>query len=82
MIPRAIGMLALFAALGLAFGNQPYLEEAFGYGRPASPLVLFVMLNALHTRAWMPLAASLAMTPSVLVSFLSYAVKIGRKMVG
>jgi hypothetical protein len=54
--------VACFLLLGLALGNQNHLIDAYGYARPLSPLILWVVLRALATRAWA------ALIPPVLVA--------------
>lgn len=54
--------VALFLLLGLLLGNPGHLLSAYGYGRPLSPLILWVALTALAARKWA------ALVPPVLVS--------------
>jgi hypothetical protein len=68
--PVAISV-ALFLAMGLATGQPAHMLEAFGYARPVSPLLLFVMLQAVVSVRWVGLAAPLAITLNV-CQFLGY----------
>ena len=68
--PVAISV-ALFLAMGLAAGQPAHMLEAFGYARPVSPLLLFVMLQAVVSARWAGLAAPLLITLNV-CQFLGY----------
>ena len=68
--PVEIGVL-LFLCLGMVLGSPGHMLEAFGYGRPVSPLLLYVMLEAAARGAWAALAAPLPLTMSVGMFFVS-----------
>ena len=44
--------IAAFLILGLMLGDPVHLQVAYGYGRPLSPLILWVVLLALESRNW------------------------------
>jgi hypothetical protein len=46
------------------------MQDAYGYARPVSPLLLYVMLRAAASRRWWQLAAPLAVTVSILIYFV------------
>jgi hypothetical protein len=63
--PSAPSIAALqFAALAMVLAAPRHLEEPFGWARPISPLLLWILLDALRRRAWAewlaPIAVSLA----------------------
>lgn len=63
--------VALFLVMGLAAGQPAHMLEAFGYARPVSPLLLFVMLQAVVSTRWVCLAAPLLVTLNA-CQFLGY----------
>jgi hypothetical protein len=63
--------LTCFLVLGLVLGHRGHLAEAFGYARPVSPLILWLMLQAVVVRAWWALAPPLLVSAGVGVHFLS-----------
>jgi hypothetical protein len=75
IIDRGLGPVTLcagfFACLALALGAPAHMAEAFGYGRPVSPLLLWIMLEAVLRKQWQ------ALTPPLLVS-LSVSLVFGR----
>ena len=62
--------VALFLALAAILGDPTHMKDAYGYGRPVSPLLLYVILRAAASRRWGQLAAPLAVTFSILVYFV------------
>jgi hypothetical protein len=54
--------VASFLLLGLLLGHPGHLMSAYGYSRPLSPLILWVVLMALESRKWT------ALVPPALVS--------------
>lgn len=68
--PGVTAAVGLFCALGLAAGHPSHLIEAFGFGRPVSPLLLWVTLVAIARRAWWALPAPLAVTPALASNLL------------
>lgn len=74
--------VGLFVALALVLASPVYLYDPFGYGRPASPLLLWVMLEAVERGAWIALAAPLAISPNVSLVFGRPAIEIARGLLG
>ncbi len=70
----------LFLGLGLVLGSPEYMAEAVGYGRPVSPLLLYVLLEAVRAGAWLALLAPLAVTLSVGVFFAKPLLRILRHL--
>ena len=52
--------VGLFVALGLVMGSPYYLIEPYGYARPVSPLLLFLMLRGTLSGLIAPLTLTLA----------------------
>ena len=71
---------ALFALLGLILGDATHLTEAVGFGRPVSPLILFVMLRGIASREWLSIAAPLGMCIGCGIFYVSPAIRIGRAL--
>lgn len=63
-----------FALLALVLGAPDHMIDAFGFARPVSPLLLWVMLEAGSRKAW------IALTPPLLVS-LSVSLAFGRSLI-
>jgi hypothetical protein len=61
--------LACFAVLALILGAPPHLIDAFGFARPVSPLLLWVMLEAVRRGTWAALAPPLLVSLSVSLVF-------------
>jgi hypothetical protein len=74
--------IGLFVALALVLASPGYLYDPFSYGRPASPLLLWVMLEAAGRRAWIALAAPLAISSNVGLVFAWPAVEIAKSLMG
>ncbi len=58
-----------FACLALVLGAPSHMTEAFGFGRPVSPLLLWIMLEAVSRKAWPALAPPLLVSLSVSLVF-------------
>jgi hypothetical protein len=58
-----------FAALALVLGSPDYMIEAYGFGRPVSPLLLWIMIEAVSSSQWAALAPPLVVSLSVSVAF-------------
>ncbi|MFN7924293.1 MAG: hypothetical protein U0Q16_29595 [Bryobacteraceae bacterium] len=69
----------LFAALGLMLGHEAHLAEAIGFGRPVSPLFLYVFFQALRDARWPGVFSTLTLAPAVL---LSPVYRVSRWLVG
>ncbi len=70
--------VALFAALALVLGGRDHMIDAFGFGRPVSPLLLWVMLEAVSRKVWSALVPPLLVTLSVSVVFGRPLIEIAR----
>ncbi len=73
--PAAI-TIGLFVVLGLVAGSPEHLIEAYGYSRPLSPLLLFVMLQAVARRLWLALVPPLLVSISIATFFIDPAWRI------
>jgi hypothetical protein len=63
---------AFFVALELALSSLPgYMDEAFGFARPVSPLLLWLAIEAVSRKKWMALAPPLLPSFSVGLVFIS-----------
>lgn len=65
--------IACFVLLALALGNQEHLADTYGYARPVSPLILWIMLRATARRAWAILISPLLVSAGVGVYLVSPA---------
>jgi hypothetical protein len=54
-----------FAALGLVLGSPSHMLDAFGFARPVSPLLLWIMIEAVSRKRWIALAPPLLISLSV-----------------
>ena len=73
----------LFAALALVLGSLPgYMEEAFGFSRPVSPLLLWILIEAVSRRKWAALAPPLLLSLSVSLVFVSPFLAIVKGLLG
>jgi hypothetical protein len=61
--------VGLFAALALVLGAPSHMIEAFGFSRPVSPLLLWIMLEAVSRGAWAALAPPLLVSLSASLTF-------------
>jgi hypothetical protein len=61
--------VGFFACLGLVLGAPSHMVEAFGFGRPVSPLLLWIMLEAISRKTWAALAPPLLVSLSVSLVF-------------
>ena len=78
---RGLGPVTLcvgfFAALALVLGEPSHMLDAFGFGRPVSPLLLWIMLEAVSRKMWAslvpPLLVSFSVSLALVVPFLTVA---------
>ena len=63
--------ICLFLGLGLVLGSPEHMTEAVGYGRPVSPLLLFVLLQAIRAGTWFAMAPPMLVTLSAGMYLLS-----------
>lgn len=68
--------VAFFAALALMLGSPVYMIEAYGFGRAVSPLLLWVIIEAVSSHQWTALAPPLLVSLSVSVAFASPLVTV------
>jgi len=70
---RRIGPVTLcigfFAGLALVLGAPSHMLDAYGFGRPVSPLLLWIMLEAISRKTWAALAPPLLVSLSVSLAF-------------
>jgi hypothetical protein len=72
----------LFAAMALSLGAPAYMIEALAFGRPASPLLLWIMVEAVSRKAWGAIAPPLFISLSVSVVFASPMIAVVKGLVG
>ena len=72
---------ALFAILGLALGDAGYLSDVVAFGRPVSPLILFLLLRGVAAREWLSILAPMGMSLGCAVFYLSPALRIFRTLI-
>jgi hypothetical protein len=69
LVRRSPGPITLcvgsFTALALVLGAPGHMVEAYGFGRPVSPLLLWIMLEAVSRKKWIALAPPLMVSLSV-----------------
>jgi hypothetical protein len=77
-------MLAVagFAALALLLGDKSHMIEAMGYARPVSPLLLWVMMEAVSRKAWRGIVPPLMVSVSAGLAFGSPLVSIVKGVLG
>ncbi len=68
--------VAFFAALALVLGAPSHMIEAFGFARPVSPLLLWIMIEAVSRKTWSALAPPLLVSLSVSLVFASPLVTV------
>lgn len=72
--------IGLFVVLGLVAGSPEHLVEAYGYSRPLSPLLLFVMLQAVAEGFWLALAPPFLVSLSIATFFIDPAWQIWKAL--
>jgi hypothetical protein len=77
-VPICVGV---FACLALVL-RAPVLVEAFAFGRPVSPLLLWIMIEAVDRKTWSALAPPLSISFSVSLAFARPFVEIAKAVVG
>ena len=73
--------VGLFAALALLLG-APVMSEAFAFGRPVSPLLLWIMIEAVSRKRWIALAPPLLVTLSVSTVLVRPLVAVVKGLIG
>ena len=71
-----------FAGLALVLGSPGHMTEAYGFARPVSPLLLWVLVEAVSRGAWLALAPPLLVSLSVSVAFASPLVRVVKGLLG
>jgi hypothetical protein len=61
--------VALFAVLALVLGAPGHMQDAFGFARPVSPLLLWVTIEAVSRKAWAAMLPPLLVGLSVGLAF-------------
>jgi hypothetical protein len=83
---RGLGPVTLcvgfFAALALVLGAPSHMVEAFGFARPVSPLLLWIMIEAVSRKTWSALAPPLLISLSVSLVFASPLVTVLKGVLG
>jgi hypothetical protein len=74
--------IGLFAALVLVLGAPGEMRDAFGFGRPISPLLLWVAIEAVSRRAWSALAPPLLVSLSVSLVFAKPLAAVAKGLLG
>ena len=86
ILQRRFGPVTLcvgfFAALALVLGSPGYMTETFGFARPVSPLLLWIMIEAVSHKAWSALAPPLLVSLSVGLAFASQLITVVRGLLG
>ena len=71
-----------FAVLASVIGAPSHMIEAFGFARPISPLLLWIMIEAVSRKRWIALAPPLMVSLSVSLVFANPFVKVVRGLLG
>jgi hypothetical protein len=71
-----------FAALALVLGSPDHMIEAFGFARPISPLLLWIIIEAVSRKTWEALAPPLLVSLSVSLVFGTPLVTIVKAVLG
>ena len=74
--------VGLFAVLALVLSSPSYMTEAFGFGRPVSPLLLWIMIEAVSRQTWMALTPPLLVSLRVSLVFASPLVTVLKGLLG
>jgi len=69
--------VGFFAGLALMLGAEP-MVEAYGFGRPVSPLLLWIMIEAVSRKEWQALTPPLLVTLSVSLAFARPFIEIAK----
>ena len=74
--------VGLFAVLALVLGAPSHMIDAFGFGRPVSPLLLWVMIEGISRKAWSAMAPPLMVSLSVSLAFAGPFVTVVKGVLG
>jgi hypothetical protein len=86
LLERRFGPVTLcvgfFAALALVLGSPSHMVEAFGFARPVSPLLLWIMIEAVSRKTWNAMAPPLLVSLNVSLVFASPLVTVVNGVLG
>jgi hypothetical protein len=74
--------VALFAVLGLTLDGQDYMIDSMSFGRLVSPLLLWVMIEAVSRQTWAAIAPPMMISLSVGLVFANPVLTILKTMLG
>lgn len=74
--------IGFFVALALVLGAPAHMLDPFGFGRPVSPLLLWVMLEAVSRDKWKALVPPLLVSLSASLAFASPFLTIIKGLLG
>jgi hypothetical protein len=74
--------VGFFAALALVLGAPGHMIDAFGFARPVSPLLLWIMIEAVSRKAWNALAPPLLVSLSASLVFANPLVTVLKGLLG
>ena len=74
--------VGFFAALALVLGAPSEMIDAFGFARPISPLLLWVLIEAVSRKTWSAMAPPLLVSLSVSLVFASPLVTVMKGLLG
>jgi hypothetical protein len=74
--------VGFFAALAVVLCSPSHMIEAFGFGRPVSPLLLWVMVEAVSRKKWIALAPPLLVSLSVSMAFARPFLTVMQSLLG
>jgi hypothetical protein len=74
--------VGLFAALALVLGAPGHMLDSFGFARPVSPLLLWIMIEAVCRKSWSAMAPPLLVSLSVSLVFAKPFVTVLRGVLG
>jgi hypothetical protein len=74
--------VGFFAAMALVLGAPSHMIEAFGFARPVSPLLLWIMIEAVSRKTWSAMAPPLLVTLSVSLAFANPFVTVMKGLLG
>jgi hypothetical protein len=86
LLERRFGPVTLcvgfFAALALVLGAPGHMIDAFGFARPVSPLLLWIMIEAVSRKTWSAMAPPLLVSLSVSLVFAKPFVAVVEGVLG
>ena len=86
LLERRFGPVTLcvgfFAALALVLGAPGHMIDAFGFARPVSPLLLWIVIEAVSRKTWSAMAPPLLVSLSVSLVFAKPFVTVVKGVLG